>query len=162
MLNKPTYKELEQRIKELEQTEKSLEDSEMFLSNLLNQSPYPTWIADKNGVMVDTNPALLKVLNLTREQLVGQYNVFDDPQVDKNLLDKIRKVLADGMILDFELEWAGEDTNVEALKDSNRVFIDGTVFPIKNAKGEITNAVITYKDVTDKKIAEQAYSAHLI
>ncbi len=153
MSNKPTYEELEQRVKELKQDVKSFEDSELLFSSLLNQSPFPIWVSDTNGLMIDTNPALLKTINVTREQVVNVYNVFDDPQIGQELQDGIRKVLTDGIVFNTELEWAGEDTDYESLKDAKRVYIEGTVFPMKNSKGKTTNAVITYKDVSDKKIA---------
>ncbi len=135
---------------------KKRKDSELFLEGFLSQSPYPTWVSDRSGLMLNANPALYDLLNLTREQLIGVYNVFDDPQIPKEIKDKIHSVFDDGYIMDFELQWAGEDSNHESLKESTRVFIEGKSFPIKNIDGEIINAICTYQDVTERKKQEHA------
>ncbi len=137
-------------------TDQALQESELFLSSLLNQSPYPTWISDKNGLLIDANPALLKTLNLTRDQIVNVYNDFDDTQATDYMRQRVREVLIDGTIFDFEMEWSGAASEIERIKDSNKVYIEVTIFPINNTKGEITNAVITQRDISDRKKAEDA------
>jgi len=96
------------------------------------------------------------VLNLTDEQLIGKYNVFKDPQVEEQgILNVVRDTLEKGKTTDYTLQWSGKDTGDENLKDSNTVYCEGTVFPIFDQLGKITNAVITYKDVSDRKEAEK-------
>ncbi|MCP3929441.1 MAG: PAS domain S-box protein, partial [Bacteroidetes bacterium] len=124
--------------------------------SIIEQSPYPTWISDTKGTMVRANPALKKVLNLSDEQLIGKYNVFQDKQVGTDLLQQIHDALEKGKISEFEIDWIGEKTGIDSMKEGNRVYCEGTIFPIYTQKGAITHAVITYKNVSDRKEAEQA------
>ncbi|MCP3928197.1 MAG: PAS domain S-box protein, partial [Bacteroidetes bacterium] len=128
-------------INKRKQAEKALDNSRKFLDSIIEQSPYPTWISDMDGTMIRANPALKKVLNLTDEQLIGKYNVFQDPQVEEQgILPVVRNALEKGETTDFTLTWSGEDTNDPNLKESNTVHCEGIVFPIYNQKGAITHA----------------------
>ncbi len=89
-----------QRIAELEaaalESQKALIDSrnqELFLERMLDQSPYAIWVSDADGLMIKCNPALLRILNVTEEEVIGKYNVWDDPVIDKyNLREKVTSV----------------------------------------------------------------------
>ncbi len=138
------------------QAEDELKDSQKFLDRIIEQSPYPTWISDTEGTMVRANPALKKVLNLTDEQLIGKYNVFQDPQVkEQGVLPAVHEALEQGKTTDYTLTWSGKDTADPNLRGSNLVHCEGTIFPIFDQKGAITHAVITYKDVTQRKKVEK-------
>ena len=50
-------------ITELKKAENNLKSSQKFLDNIIEQSPYPTWISDTEGTMLRVNPALKKVLH---------------------------------------------------------------------------------------------------
>lgn len=164
MIDKPTYEELERSVKALEiesdarkKAEEKLKKSESFLKSIIDQNPFPIWISDPDGVMVRANPALLKALNLTKEQLVGRYNVFHDPQVEQQgLTSMIRDTLEKGTTTDYELDWVGDDTSIDDIKGSNRVYCVGTIFPVKDGEGNITNAIITYRDASEQKQVEEA------
>ncbi len=137
--------------------EEALENSRTFLNSTIEQSPFPTWISDANGTMIKANPALLRTLNVSAEQLVGKYNVFEDPQVkEQGIHPKLHNVLNNGVTEEFELAWSGKDTGDPGLQDANYVYCEGTIFPIRDQQGRITHAVITYKDVSDRKQAEEA------
>ncbi len=136
--------------------EEALVESEAFFNRIIEQSPFPTWISDAKGTMIRANPALKKVLNLSDEQLIGKYNAFEDKQIEPDILKVLHDALQKGKTTDYELDWIGEKTGIDGIQEGNRVYCEGTMFPIHNQKGRITNAVITYKDSTDKKRAEEA------
>ncbi len=157
-MSKPTYEELEKRVKELEKSNSKYKQSdERLLNSFIEQNPFPTWISDKKGIMILANPALKKVLNLTDEQLIGKYNVFNDPQVEEQgLIQVIRDTLEKGKTSDFVLVWDGYNVADVNLEGSNKVDVEGTIFPIFDNDGKVTNAVITYKEVSERKKAEEA------
>lgn len=173
MSKKPTYEQLEQKIKKLEnelessknkyrilardrkQTEQALKARESFLNNVIDQSPFATWISDAGGTMQHANPALKKFLNLTDEQLIGKYNVFKDSHVKKQgLMPLIRTVYEQGKTINFTCDWDGNDISTMDLKGSNSVSIEAAMFPIFDSKGKLTNVVLNWIDVTDRKRAE--------
>jgi len=157
MSNKRTYEELEQRVKELEQAETKFINNEKFLNNIIEQSPYATWIADAQGTLQRANPALKKFLNLTDEQLVGKYNVLNDKIAERQGLQPLfQTVFKEGKTITFSLEWDGNDMPNMDLKGSNSVCVEGTMFPIHNSEGKLTNVVLNWIDITKRKQTEKS------
>jgi len=148
--------ELQQEITERKRAEEILKDNQKFLDSIIEQSPYPTWISDTKGTMVRANPALKKALNLSDKQLIGKYNVFEDKQIEADILLILRDALEKGKTTDYELDWVGDQSGIDSMEKGNRVYCEGTMFSVYNQKGTITHAVITYKDVSDRKRTEEA------
>ncbi len=148
--------ELQKKLADHKQAEEKLKNNQKFLDNILDQSPFPTWISDINGTMIRANPALTKALNLSDEQLIGKYNVFQDTNAEKNnLLEIFNDALEKGKTSEFTLIWSGKEIKDLNLKDSNTVYAEGNVFPIYNNEGKITNLVVTWKDASARKYAEE-------
>jgi PAS domain S-box-containing protein len=144
---------LENEITERKKAEKALENSRNFLDRIINESPFAMWISDKKGTMIKCNIALKKSLNITDEQLIGKYNVFEDVvAIEQGLIPKIRTVFEDGKTANFSVEWDGDELGY---KDAKTVHIEGTMFPIHDDKGGLTNVVNHWIDVTKRKQAEK-------
>ncbi len=134
-------------------TERALKNNQNFLDSIIDQSPFATWISDNKGTIIKCNAALTKLLNITDEQLIGKYNVFEDEiAMEQGLIPKIRSVFEDGKTANFSVEWDAKDLGY---KDSNKVHIEGTMFPIHDDKGNLTNVVNHWIDVTQRKQAEK-------
>lgn len=143
-------------ISERRKAESELKARQAFLDRVIDQSPFATWISDANGVLLRANPALKKFLNLTDEQLVGKYNVLEDPLVlRQGLMPLVHTVFEEGKTINFTCDWDGKDIPNLDLKGSNSVSIEATMFPIFNTEGELTNAVLNWIDVTDRKRVEE-------
>ncbi len=144
-------------ITERKQTEEALANRERFLNRVIEQSPFAIWISDMNGTLQKANPALQKMLNLTEAQLVGVYNVLKDPVVEQQgLMPLVRSVYDKGETVHFTIQWCGEDIPEWDLKGSATVDIKATMFPIFNASNKMTNVVLLWMDVSDRKRAEEA------
>ncbi|MCP3872312.1 MAG: response regulator, partial [Desulfobacteraceae bacterium] len=92
--------------------------------------------------------------NITDEQLIGKYNVFEDEvAIEQGLIPKIRTVFEHGKTANISVEW---DAKKLGYKDANKVYIEGTMFPIYNDKGDLTNVVNHWIDTTKRKQAEKA------
>ena len=136
---------------------KELFNREQFLNRIIDQSPFATWISDSGGTLQRANPALKRFLNLTDEQLVGKYNVLNDTIAERQGLQPLfRTVFEDGKTITFSLEWDGNDMPSMDLKGSNSVNIEATMFPIHNSEGKLTNVVLNWIDITERKQAEEA------
>jgi len=134
-------------------TEKALKNNQNFLNRIIDQSPFAIWVSDKKGTIIKCNLALTKLLNITDEQLIGKYNVFEDGiAIKQGLIPKIRTVFEDGKTANFSVEW---DANELGYKDAHKVHIEGTMFPIHDDKGNLTNVVNHWIDVTKHKQAEK-------
>ncbi len=140
-------------ITERKLAEETLKNNQNFLNSIIAQSPLATWISDEKGTIIKCNPALEKLLNITGDQLIGKYNVFkDEIAIEQGLIPKIRSVFEDGKTANFSVQW---DANELGYKDSNQVHIEGTMFPIHNEKGILTNVVNHWIDITERKQAEK-------
>jgi PAS domain S-box-containing protein len=149
--------ELEQEIKFRKHAEINLKAREAFLDRIIEQSPFATWISDAEGTLIRANPALKKYLNLSDEQLVGKYNVLQDPLIERQgLLPLVRSVFEKGETIYFTAEWDGNDIPSLNLKGSNSVSIDATMFPIFDSEGQLTNVVLNWIDISKRKRAEKA------
>ncbi len=145
---------LQKEITERKQAEQALKNNQNFLNRVIDQSPFAIWISDEKGTIIKCNAALEKFLNITDEQLIGKYNVFEDKAaIEQGLIPKIRTVFEDGKTANLSVEW---DANELGYKDAKKVYIEGTMFPIHNDKGNLTNVVNHWIDVTRHKQAEKA------
>ena len=143
-----------QDINERKRAEQALKNNQIFLKRIINQSPFATWISDEKGTMIKCNAALKKFSNITDEQLIGKYNVFEDEvAIEQGLIPKIRTVFEDGKTANFSVEW---DADELGYKDAKKVHIEGTMFPIHDDKGDLTNVVNHWIDITERKQAEDA------
>ena len=143
-----------QDISERKGAEQALQNNQNFLNRIIEQSPFATWISDEKGTMIKCNAALKNLLNITDEQLIGKYNVFEDEvAIEQGEMPKIRTVFEDGKTVNLSAEWDG---NKLGYKDAKKVHIEGTMFPIHDDKGNLTNVVNHWIDVTERKQAEEA------
>ncbi len=144
-----------QDITERKHAEEELRESEQFLSQVISQNPFPIWIGDSKGTLIKCNKALLDLLQLEENQLIGQYNILNDPLV-KHLHEDIRKIFDKGENFKFEVQWEAQPS---LGVDSSVVIIAGVVFPIMNQKGEVANIVATYNDITALRKSEETFRA---
>ncbi|MCP4105227.1 MAG: response regulator, partial [Desulfobacteraceae bacterium] len=142
-------------ITERRQTEEALQAREAFLDRIIDQSPFAIWISDSEGTLQRANPSLKRFLNLTDEQLVGKYNVFKDTLAEKQgLIPLFRTVYEEGKSIRFTCDWDGNDIPTMDLKGSNAVSIEAAMFPIHNLENELTNVVLSWIDITERKRAD--------
>ena len=158
-LSAAAYQNVQQArfITERQRAEETLQAREAFWNQIMDQSPFATWIADAEGTLLQANPALKRILNLTDEQLVGKYNLFQDPLLDRQgLIPLVRSVYEEGRTIHFTCDWDGNDIPELDLTGSNAVSIEATIFPIHGPESGVTHAVINWIDVTEKKQARKA------
>ncbi|MBN1537254.1 MAG: PAS domain S-box protein [Anaerolineales bacterium] len=137
--------------------EQAIEQSNLFLNNIIEQSPLAMWISDAKGTLIQTNPALCKLLNITPDEVIGKYNIFKDNIVkEQNLFPAIRSVYKNGTLARFALRYDSSELESIQVISPSSVILDVTIFPIKDIHGQITNAVIQLTNITERKIAEDA------
>ncbi len=147
------YVYIRELYEERKQSEVKLKNNQSFLNRIINQSPFAIWVSDKKGTMVKCNVALERLLNITDEQLIGKYNVFEDKVViEQGLIPKIRTVFEEGKTASFSVEWDAEDLGY---RDTKKVHIEGTMFPIHDDKGDLTNVVNHWVDISKRKQLEE-------
>jgi PAS domain S-box-containing protein len=144
-------------ITEAKRAEEALRTSESFLNSIIEQSPYPMWISDDKGTLIRINRACQDLLHISEEEVAGKYNILRDNIVEQQgHLQLIKRVFEAGETVRFEIKYDSSQLTDVQLGEFVSIFLDSTVFPIRDASGRITNAVIQHLDITERKRAEEA------
>jgi len=128
--------------------ETALEESEELYKSLFELSPAAILLEDKNGKILDVNPAYTKATLFKREELIGKnIEILARSKKDKNKIkENISKILSKK-----ELKHTVETTR----KDGNPCFMHLNEKRIKLPDGEYGILVIA-EDVTERLHAENA------
>ncbi len=156
MSNKPTYKELEQRVKELEKesherkrAEEALRESEERFRRLVEHSKDAFFLHDFDGRILDVNQHACDSLGYTREELLG----LSIKDIDQEFIPfSPGKLARQGKQM-----IPSEPITVEGVQKSK----DGTTFPVEVRlgvfeSGERQLMLGLVRDITGRKQAEQA------
>ncbi|MEI6315830.1 MAG: PAS domain S-box protein, partial [Syntrophus sp. (in: bacteria)] len=155
MTRKPTYEDLEQRIRVLEeesiiikQAEESLRESEEKYRILLSESPDPTFSFTPEGQYRYVNRAFAEGVGKPVEDIIGKsiWDVFPKEEADMRFAS-LSQVFHTGkeQVIEVRVPRA----------DGDRYYIT-TITLIKDTEGEILSAICSSKDITDRKLAEEA------
>lgn len=78
------YKVEEERQNDITRPFQSLGGNEEMLSGIIEFFPYPIQVYSPEGTMVLTNEAALRLMHIpSKDQLIGKFNVLQDPVIDK-------------------------------------------------------------------------------
>ncbi len=143
-------------ITERKKAEEALLNSAIFLNNMVEQSPTPTFISDDKGTLIKVNRSLCELLQVTEEELVGKYNIFKDNIVEEQgYMPLVRNVFEKGEVARFELHYDSSRLKGLPLDKTTVLILDITIFPIRDASGRITNTATQHIDLTERKKAEE-------
>jgi PAS domain S-box-containing protein len=144
------------------EAENELIKSRNFLDRMIEQSSYAMWISDEKGTLIRINKACLDLFNLKEEEVVGKYNVLKDNIVkEQGFLPLVKSVYKKGEAVNFEIVYNTSQLNGLQFEKEAFAILDVTIFPIMDAGGKVTNAVIQHIDVTKRRKAEQALQESL-
>ena len=147
----------DERTEREKKVERALRNSQNLLFNMIEQSPFSTWIADANGTNIRQNAACRKLFGIDYdEQTVGKYNIFSDPVVrEQGLTEEIRKVFGKGETVRFTVDYDFSKVRYVNVPRATHRVLNATVFPIKDDNGKVINAVVQHEDITERKKAEE-------
>jgi len=144
-----------ENITERKQVEEALHKTTTFLNSIIDQSPFSMWISDSAGTMIRQNQACRDLLNITDEDVVGKYNLFQDNITEEQgFMPLVRSVFEEGKVVKFVLEYDSSQLKHVTLDETVSVSLEVTIFPIKDVNGKITNALIEHNDITERRQAE--------
>ncbi|MBW1938999.1 MAG: PAS domain-containing protein [Deltaproteobacteria bacterium] len=155
MFNKPTYKQLEQRIKELEQevidrkqAEKKFQESESKYGTLLNNLPQKIFHKDKDLVYVTCNENYSRDLDIMPEDIKGKtdYEFYPKELAEKYRTDD-KRIITSGMTEDIEEEY---------VQDGQELWVQTLKTPIRNKDGNIIGLLGIFWEITERKRMEKA------
>jgi PAS domain S-box-containing protein len=135
-------------VSERKLAEQALHESEVKYRTLFDESKEPLFITSTDGKFIDLNEAMVQLLGYeNREELmkIGVAQTYFNPE-DRN---KFKEIMArQNYVKDMELELKR--------KDGGKIYALLTVTTRKNPGGNIIGYKGTIKDITERKLAEEA------
>lgn len=142
-------------------------EQEELLRKVLNAIPVGVWITDKQGKILQANPAVCQIWGLKKEKfdLVNLSFELNSPTAPNS--EEFKAWWTDtGKPIQSE-EWApylaitkGEITLNECIDiqrfDRTRKTILNSAIPLKNDRQEIIGAIVVNQDITEQEIVKQA------
>jgi len=142
------------------QADEALSYSERLLSGVFEKSPTAMWIADSSGTLIHLNQACRDLLNITDDDVVGKYSIFEDNIVEEQgFMPLVRGVFEKGTTAKFTLIYDSAQLKKLHLQRTVYRILEISVSAVRDASGEITNAVIQQVDITQRRQAEEALQA---
>jgi PAS domain S-box-containing protein len=98
--------------------------------------------------IVYVNPAFTKMTGYSFEEVIGKTpRILQGPKTDRAMLDRLRKNCEEGR------SFFGEAINYR--KDGSEFYLEWSIGPVRNERGEVTHFVATQRDVTERKRIEE-------
>ncbi|MBN1522311.1 MAG: PAS domain S-box protein [Candidatus Aureabacteria bacterium] len=140
-----------------------LAESEQFLSSIIDQSAVSMWVLSRQGTLVKTNHACLKLFHINDpEQIVGKYNIFHDEVFQEmGLTDELKKVYDHGKIVQVNIDYDFRKVVHVSIPTSKPLILDITAFPVKGSHGKVSYSVVMHRDITElSHLEKQLRQAH--
>ncbi len=142
-------------VTERRQAADALAASENRFRGMVEQSPFSTLVLSPTGEVQVVNEASVRLWGVTTEQTVG-YNILADPVLNAyGLIPLVRRAFDGERVslpaVDYDLS--------AALGHGTRRTVQGDIFPIRGADGEVSSVVVVHQDITERVHAEEALRA---
>lgn len=117
-----------------------------FMEALINGTPHPIYVRDRNGLMLLCNESYLSAVELEREDVIGQgipLEVLSDPEQTAALRADYERVMAEDkpMISDRHLLYRDEWNTIYHW-----------IQPFKDASGQIKGVVCGWINISDRRL----------
>lgn len=165
--NENLYIEAKNEIMHRKKVEKNLKESEQSLSYIINFLPDATFAIDNHGEIIAWNHAIEKLTGAKTEDMVGKGNYeYSIPWYGERrpiLIDLIMKTPEEIKAYYPSAIKKGDTIQAEldiTLKGNEKTFW-AKIVPLYDSEGNITGAIETLRDTTEKNLAEKSLERSL-
>ncbi len=153
---KPLIMFTAQDISERKASEQALQDSERRFQEFFQQSSVGVATYDTQRVLLNVNPACLRMFGVPGREEFGRLSPFDNPAMP----DTARKALARGESAHYEMMWDFSSTASRQLLASTRsgkAYMDVLINPLgRDADANTRGYLVQFLDVTARRESELA------
>ncbi len=138
-------------------TEHANMDNLLFIDSMIDESPLATWVSDPSGTVQRTNRALLDSLGLSKDQIVGKYNILEDKNIEiQGVMPLVKAVYGDLQPARFSIWWDADQSGSIEYSGARSQWIDVVMFPILDVNQKLASVVCQWIDITQRKQVESA------
>jgi len=117
--------------------------------NIIDNFPYPIEVYARDGTTFMVNCAMLREYNIpSKNMIIGKYNIFKDPEVEKSCLGALVRDIFDGKtrtLTDIKMPVKSMRGSYKTeSSDICAVYQDATGFPILDEAGRVSHAVVLF------------------
>lgn len=131
-------------------THQTLASSKGFLEKVIDSSPDPIFIKDRQHRILQVNRALCDIYGFAKKEILGKtdHDLFPKEEADR-FWETTEEAFVTGHVVDVPEESATD-------REGNIYYIHTRKAPIQDEQGEITSVVGVARDITERKRAEEA------
>ena len=152
-------------IRKFSETKKMPEKNGIELSQIVEGNPVPTFVIDKNHILTHWNKACENLTGIPAHEVIGtrkqwsafyssERSVMADLVVDQTKDEDIAKFYGGKYKKSAVIEGAYE---TEDFSPAGGKWLFSTAVPLKGIGGEITGAIETLEDITERREADDIY-----
>ena len=136
---------MRRQINQRKAAERALNDQFEFMRSLVNGTPHPIYVRDRQGLLQSCNDSYLQAFNAKREDVIGKSviqgtmsNAFEAREYQADY----QRVVAEGtpLILDRELHIGGR-----------RLTIYHWILPYRDSSGEVQGIIGGWIDISERR-----------
>ena len=121
------------------------------LSQVVEQSPLSIAITNTNGFITYVNKKFIKIFGYEKEELIGSnMSILSSGKQHSEFYHRMWHEL-----LIKKSSWHG--TLIDKAKNNALIDLDSTIFPIFDAKNNVTNFVAVQSDITEQNIQDKLF-----
>ncbi len=143
------------------ETAEALRASERRFRTLMEQAPLGIEIYDTEGTLLQVNQTWQQIWHAKAEEVVNEYNLFEDAHVRRaELYPQIKRAFAGESVVLPVIEFVPEDVGLPG----RQRWVKPYAYPLLENDGSVQNVIFMYEDVTERRESEierQALSAQL-
>lgn len=137
-------------ISERLRSERNIAEIRDFLDDIFKTAADGILVTDPNGFIIMINDSLEKITGYNKEDLIGKHTKTlraKRKEYEEKGIEFAETLLKDGRAIRSDIPWLR--------KDGSLVYVERSAALLRNKAGEITGAVSTIRDITEKKKAEE-------
>jgi PAS domain S-box-containing protein len=120
------------------------------LSRAVEQNPTAIFITNNKGVIEYVNNQFVKLTGFTPEEVVGRHpRVLKSGKMTQDFYKNLWNTILSGKV------WNDEIPN--RTKEGREFWVNESISPITNEKGEVTHFVAILEDITERRLEEQKF-----
>lgn len=133
--------------------EQSLREIENQFRDIYINSPIAIELYDKNGILMDVNPACCELFGIRSSDAVRGFSLFDDPNIPGQELDDLRKgkTIRYRSVFDFELV---HRLRLYETSRTGKITIDVQITPMYHGDHELSGYLVHVIDITEEAMAQ--------